>query len=284
MDASLGSLINLYTFSSGRRLFALQQTQKAARSANWRALVDRIEGAIQHDRQTRQLEDAWARAPVGTTTHPAVPPLDTQLDRVLTAIRDAAQAHAQGAGPGEPIIETVAAFLLDLFPKGLAAVTGARYVEELGFAEEILAKLSPHGSQAHHAQELGLGRLVTRLGQLVPLYRQALEATPEAGPSFGDVRAARQTGQQNLLEIVAMVLGRYPGADAESSAHRLQLLGPILRQNAEIARYRKSHHTIPDVNPETGDPTPEMGPPAADTPASAPAAGVSGGGSGGPTP
>lgn len=271
MDASLGALINLYTFSTGRRLFAFRQVRKLALELALAELAAHADAAIAHDFTTRALETKFAAAPLVTRNQGKVQSMDVDVDKTLVAIRDAAQAQANGAGDDDEIREMVAKLQAAIFPKGVLEIIQSTYVEELEAVDGILATLKSKEMAAIVA-ELGLGRLVKRLGKLAVEYRALQVApSPETVP-FGDVRAARARGQENLLQAVAMILGKYPSSSAEDLKARTALLAPILKQNEAIRLYLRSRRAIQDVNPETGEidpnaPTGGEPPPAGPTPA-----------------
>lgn len=252
MDASLGALLNLYTFSTGRRLFAFRQVLKLGTELAFQQLVTHVQAAIAHDTTTRALETKYAAAPLVAKSQAKVQAIDLNVDKALVAIRDSAQAQANGAGEDEEIRGMVAKLNAAVFPKGVLPIIQSTYVEELETVDGILSTLkSPE--MAPIVAELGLGRLVKRLGKLAKEYRAAQVApAPETVP-FGDVRAARARGQENLLQAVAMILGKYPSSSADDIQARKALLAPILKQNEAIRLYLRSRRPVEDVNPETGE-------------------------------
>ena len=102
MDAALGSLLNFYSFSTGRRIFALQQVQKIASDTGFKELAAHITPALKHDAKTHEIELQWSRIPVTAPRGQAeTQRVDALTDRTLTAIRDTAMAQAT-AGPSSP--------------------------------------------------------------------------------------------------------------------------------------------------------------------------------------
>jgi hypothetical protein len=256
MDIALSSLINLYAFSTGRRLFALRQVHKLAKQMSLADLEAHTAAAIKHDHKTHEIELKWSalqHAPQAATADPGkTKRIDAQVDRALTAIRDTAQAQIAGAEDDDKeLAGQIEAVLKDLFPAGLQAVTTLPYVDELNAVDAIVGKLQ--GTYAALAGEIGLGRLVKRLAKLAAEYRAAQEASAPSGPRFDDVRAARAEGQERLLQAVAMILGAYPKSSKEHLAARGALLDPILKQNEAIRQYLRARRSVEDVNPDTGE-------------------------------
>jgi hypothetical protein len=251
MSADLGSLFNLYQFSTGRRIYALQLVLKTAKKLKFTELEVHLALAIRHDRATRKLDAQWQAQGGQPKGQGAAPRVDTLVDKTLTGLRDAAAAQAAGAAADDDIAEKVAQFIGEIFPAGVASITHLSYLDELSAVDAIVAKLK--GELAPLVVELGLTRLANRLASLAVEYRAALEAPPPPALSFGTVRAARALGQENLLQAVALIVGRYYKSTPDHRGPRAALLDPILKQDEAIAHYLRSRRTIEDVNPETGE-------------------------------
>jgi hypothetical protein len=262
MAADLATLFNLYQFSTGRRIFALQQVLKGAKKLKLADLEAHLTAAIKHDRATRKLDLEWQKQGSRSKSQGDASRIDPLVDRTLTALRDGAAAQAEGASPDDDIVEKVATFIGEVFPTGVTAVTQLSYVDELSAVDEIVAKLK--GELAPMVKELGLTRQATRLARLAGEYRAALEAQPPPALDFGTVRAARAEGQNLMLQAVAMIVGKFPSNTPEHAQARTALLAPILRQNEAIAQYLRTRRTVEDVNPETGEVEGEATPPDAD--------------------
>jgi hypothetical protein len=258
MTADLGTLLNLYVFSTGRRLFALQQTQTIVKDRGLNEIEAHIAAAIEHDQKTVALEQQWETSGANAPKSEAVR-IDGLVDRTLSAIRDAAQAQAEGAEPGDEIAEMAESLIKTLFPAGVAAITSLSFIEELAVIDAIIFKLK--GPLAPAVKELGLTRLAKRLTSLADAYRGAI-SEPSPALNFGDVRGARARGQEMLLEVVAMILGKHPLATPLDLAARTELLGPILKQNEEIRQAMRARRSPQDLEPRAGSAESGAAPPA----------------------
>jgi hypothetical protein len=272
MNVSLSALLDVYLFPTGRRLFAFGQVATRAKGHDFPELAKHCAAAITHDRACLSLERRWeglvaeskgkaAPAPAAAGAPPNAADVDPLVDRTLTAIRDHAVSQTAGAAPDDPIHATVAAFLKQIYPAGVAEVTKLVYVEELA-AVDIIVGLLQSKELSPVVKDLGLGRLVKRLTDLAVVYRASLLVSPEGVVAFGDVRAARIKGQDLLLEAIAMVIGRHHSSSPEDMAARSDLLGPILEQNDAIGVALKGRRSVVDVNPETGAADPSVPAPA----------------------
>lgn len=250
MDGTLESLISLYAFTTGRRLFALRNVRAAAHTQGFTELVKHCDTAIAHDLKTREIERRWAGEPAAGGGNPEAQRLDALVDKTLTAIRDHTVAQTQGAPSADPIHAEAEALLKRIFPAGLAAVTSLPYIDELAAVDDIVTLFK--GELASAVKDFGLVRLAKRLSDLAGDYRDALESPPPSLLDWGKVRAARSEGQGLLLEAVAIILGKHHQRSAEGVAARMALLGPILQQNEAIGSYLRARRSVTDVHPETG--------------------------------
>ncbi|MDC3960155.1 hypothetical protein KEG38_40240 [Polyangium jinanense] len=249
MDPVLASLFNFYTFSTGRRLFALFQVRKAAVAASLVDIAKHVDAAITHDMETRALEAKWvARKP--TTYSPEAKQIDIYVDAAITAFRDGTDAQIRASAEGDPLAEAAQKMLAVLLPKGAGAVTSLPFVEELAEVQRILSRVDEPDYKAL-VTELGLTRQVARLKDLEAKYRAAIEGPGQL--TFAQVKDARTKGQSLMLQAVAMILGKYPSDSEADRKARGALLSPILVQNEAIRRYLRDRKPIEDVNPETGE-------------------------------
>jgi hypothetical protein len=245
--------LDVSILSTGRRLFVLELMKAEAQEMGGHEdIVERIDEAASHEEETRELEDRWGGVRSGNSDAVGVGPLDRTLDRAISAVRDGAEVQRQGAEPDDPIHATVERFIKAAFPEGVFAITSLPHVDQLSRTEKLLSKL--HGPLAGQVTELGLGRQVTRIELLLPKYRAALQGAGELTQAFAPVREARQRAHRYLLELVAMVLGRYNRA--EEPAHRAareRLLAPLWKQlqASRVLRGRRTGNG-PDAGPEDG--------------------------------
>lgn len=256
MDVALSSLFSLYQFSTGRLLFALQGVDRALRDheEDLGGVAEHLAKAIRHSRNTRQLEAQFAASQNVPRTNPKAAAIDVKLDRALVALRDAAQAHVTSADDDADVAAKASKLLTAVFPRGVQAVTQATFVEELSLVDGILAEIKTH--HAETVKSLGLSLFVSRIAKLNDEYRVAQQTPAAAGTDFSAVRASRQRGQEFLLEVIAMIAGRYPLQSAPHVAARQALMGPILLQHEAIGVYLRGRRAPEDVNPDTGEPVP----------------------------
>lgn len=252
MDETLSTLLNFYSFTVGRRIFALSKVLEAAKAEKFSALVAHCEVALAHDRGTRTLEAKWSGQTNVTTGSTALKETDIATDNCLTAIRDAIDSQLRVLKPTDPLAKSGAKLMLELYPAGVGAITSLPYVEELNEVDRLLEVLKDKAWKKT-VSDLALTRHVSLLEELAASYKVKLNAPAEKVTTFTAVRDARQKGQRLMLQAVAMILGKHPFDTPEDVASRSALLTPILEQNEAIRQYLRSRRAVQDVNPETGE-------------------------------
>ncbi|HAA55316.1 MAG TPA: hypothetical protein DCE42_11205 [Myxococcales bacterium] len=263
MDTSLGSILDLYQFTSGRRLFAYFGVQKQARihKLTSPALDAHITLAIKHDHNTRKLERKW-RTQKGSKTTVDLRPLDYSLDRSVTSISRHCENFTHAMDPGHPLYILAAEITTDFFPEGPGAITQLEYEEEISTVDEMIEALNTPKYQ-EHVQKLHLTPLLDNTKKRSEALHQALQKNNGPEITFGDVKAARAKGQQLLEQMIAIIIGTYYNNESHTKP-RQQLLEPVMKQQARIADLMKRHRPVNDVNPETGEDETEDTPPQED--------------------
>ena len=252
MHIPISAFLKLYIFTPGRRVYALRRLREVAIERGVHDLVPAIDEALAHEERTAALESAWGITQAEIETRPRE--IDPQIDRTLLLIDQILRHHAdRNSEAGRRAGELVAA----LFPQGVSHHIRLPYIDQLTANERVLAILESSERQAW-VERLGLSMLAASLRERNLAFGQALRLREQgASVTFADVRAARDRGQEMLLEIVARILGRYATpADAEL---RTALLQPIADQNESIRLYRRRRRRVVDVDPTTGEPAEALG-------------------------
>ncbi|MBK9259483.1 MAG: hypothetical protein IPM54_06555 [Polyangiaceae bacterium] len=257
MDPTFSALIRLNQFSTGRRLYTFHRVIAIAKKMDATVVELLVAKAIEADGHTYTLEQRWQLIRRGGKTSAkqlkaqnALQKLDGQIDRALSGLRDGAEAIIKGADDDEKdLVEEVEFFLHEAFPNGVHAITAKSYPEQLVAVVALLQKLD--GSLDPLVQKLGLSVNVARIKKLTAQYDELLKSTDTL--EFGQVKAARDVGQNYLYRIVAKIMGTYDAPDGDDAQKRAALLAPILAQNEAISNYIRSRRNVPDVDPNTGE-------------------------------
>lgn len=278
METTPRQLISLVRFTTGRRIYVYRQVRAAAQSLNQPTLVDHIDTAIAHDRNVLDLETRWrTRTPFRRRHAPAAQQVDDRLDLAITALRDVPMSYVRATPVGDPMREAAERFIAEVFPDGVAPITSLPFVDQLAAVEHMLDVIA--SDVTVEVATLSLGYMVSVVTQLTDEYRTVLDRKTIT-VEFPDVQAARDIGQDNLSELIAMILGQFHKTrDRAHQQARASLLGPILAQQQAIRAYLRDRSPVPDVDPDgepdaaTGEP-PEIAPPAELEPDTAPTPGT----------
>lgn len=253
------SLVQLYVFPTGHRLHALEKVREviAREGAEGEAeapLRARVDAAIAFDQDAYVLEDAYYGQSSRAEHAPDARPLDNQIDRTLTAFESSLDHNERAFPPSAPVHAASSRVRAALLPRGAAAITQLEYT----LASQAIGVLLREAAKPALVPDIETALVRPHLAQLTelhPKFAVAIGMGQAGAVDFSKVRAARATGQRNLLKVVAWVLGHY--LEDEDPAHvaaRARLLGPILRQNEEIGLEHARGGVVTDIDPVTGKP------------------------------
>jgi hypothetical protein len=242
-------LIQLSVTTPGRRIVALRKVREVARDMGLSALVERIDAAIEYDLEAREIETLWLAIRTRTRVHAAeMPELDALADRLVAAIHDNASSQALGAEAA--FAARVDRFIEAIFPAGVYAITSLPYAEQAAALEVMVRELT--GAFVSDVDDFGLTRLVERLASVSVQYRNSLHV--QRPIQFADVQETRHRGMGNMLEIAAMVLGKFHRIDVPAHEEaRRKLLGPMVEQHEAACAYRRGRRALHDIDPDTGE-------------------------------
>ena len=235
MNTVLNILIAILQFTAGQRFWIYERMRPIAVALGLPFLVRHIDRASAHEERLRDLENKWSGEGTRTLYSPQVTEVDGLVDQTLTAIRDIVVSQSRGLEPTDPIAVSADAFLAEIFPNGVQAVTNLPYIDQVLAVEIILGKLQ--NALAGAVTELGLSTRVRRLTELNAEYRRLINLD-HGKVEYSEIQEGRQLGQRYLREIIAMVLGTF--FDSDDPVHvsnREELLAPVMAQ-LEIQRAR----------------------------------------------
>ncbi|MFU8806462.1 MAG: hypothetical protein ACNA8W_21800 [Bradymonadaceae bacterium] len=250
----MATYITLLIFTAARRVFAFSQLLIIARRFQDEEVEAFLEKSIAHDRETLRKEALWraARQPQGTGRGKAVD-IDNAIDRLVGAMHKSVQNLVSSVDPGHPIVAKGREFNRAVFPDGAHPIVTLQHEDQLGVMEELLERFD--GPLRSHISELSLTIYVDQLRTLVPQFRSELKKQePRPAITFDEVRAAREQGQENLLAIVARILGENYTNSTAHVERRNEYLSIVFEQNERIRSHRsRRRRVMVDVNPDTGE-------------------------------
>jgi hypothetical protein len=260
MTDQTASLLRLYRFPSGRRLFAVQAVLAAATRLGEQPAIDLATQCVTTERAARKLQRAW-RSQKSAEVATRAFELDPRVDRLVSTLHEIPARALSTLPASHPRAAQATAYINALFPDGPAAITRLPYEEEVVAVEDLLELLLADEMQETIVR-FALTDYVSELAQLVPQYRAEIEASPKGEVVFRQVRDALVDGQRHLVRLVALLLGVWaqdPGKGAE-------LMAPILQQQDRIGAALRSKRRVSDVDPDTGEEEPEASPAPQDAP------------------
>lgn len=245
---TLASLIDLYIFTPGRRLYALRQVRERAEARGLADVVRRVDRALEHEKRAADLESRWG---AGLAKDHAMPSeIDPLIDRTLQVIEQMLQNCAMDSDP--EVARHANGLVSTLFPGGVTAHIQLPYIDQLAANERVLAVLEAR-ERREWIERLGLRMYVRRLRELNNKFDEALLARDrDKQVEYSDVREAREIGQRHLLQVTAKILGLY--CEDEDADTRTALLEPIVEQNEQIRAYRRRRRRVVDIDADTGTP------------------------------
>lgn len=255
MDTSLHLFLKIYQFTSGRRLLVYRQTKNVAKALNFTALEQHIDKAHAFERETRKMERRWKSQGALSQQTTDYRPLDNALDRALSGLSKHCESYTHSMDPSSDHYQSAMLILQTAYPNGLQAVTQIPYEEELSEVESLLEELGKV-EFAPHIQRLNLKPMLDNIKSRHQAFYAAFSASQAPTLDYGTVRARRAQSQDLLLQMIAIILGKYYDSDSHSES-RNKLLSPFQLQQGRISDLVSRKRPVLDVDPESGEELPD---------------------------
>ncbi len=172
--------------------------------------------------------------------------LDDKIDSTLTQIKDAAEIFA-GIDRDNEQKRVAEEFLNELFPAGVYPITSKKFGEQHADVEAILERLK--GPFSKHVDTMSLNGLVEQLEELNREFGEKLDTTGDH-IDYDEVEAAIVEAEDAFHKVVVRLMYEY----ADDMNRFNQIVESIHDQTERTRRYLKRSGTIPEVDPETGEP------------------------------
>jgi hypothetical protein len=245
----LGDRLDYYQFKVSGARYCLKEIDAMLDEIDNPRLQEKVDEAMELNDRAAQREYDWdnrkkrrRRARKGSNE------TDDKIDRTLSGIYDVVETNAELAVDSES--KRLAEELRDeLFPKGVFPITSATFERQHMHVEQLLERLT--GRFTEHVDVLGLESVVDRLADLNETFDKQLQIVDEDQITFDEVQAARVEAREAFHKVIHVIFGDY--VDAPET--REKLLGPVERMDERIGRYVKRRGQIPEVDPDSGEPT-----------------------------
>jgi hypothetical protein len=261
MSPRLDEFLRIYRLPSGRAVFAMAQAVEVAGVEAPGAIAERAQAALDRAHAAHDLERRYRLTQALPQYGPKAVELDGYLDRALGSLDRVVAEHlalAEGILPDAAKAQAAGALAREMFPRGLATISSMSFYEEHVAVNHLLGRLTGAGDLAGAVAALGIEPFVEQVAAVNALFGPEVTKKPKAdGPTWDEIRAARDALHQSVLKYVAVVLGTYPDEDDASLAKRRALLDPVLVQQEALTKLYRSRRGAQDIHPTTGDLLPE---------------------------
>ena len=243
MTLPIAPLFNLYHLTPGRRIYALRRVRPLALAHDYARIVEAIDDATVHDREVIELDARRRRGP--NPTPPSVRLHDTEVDRTLQVI-DQMLLH-RASRDEQSIAATLHA---ELFPEGVGPHVRLPQVEQVTANERVLERLESE-THAKWLASQGFAPLVADLRAAHDAFVHAMRLRDNIEiPSYRELRRQRLIGQELYLRVVSEIIV----ACFDEPEIFAELIAPITGQNQEVRVLRRRRRSVPDIDPDSGDP------------------------------
>jgi hypothetical protein len=245
----IGDRLDYYQMKVSAIRYCLKQIDAMLDDVENPRLQEKVDEAMELNDRAAELEYDWdnrkkrrRRARQGSRE------TDDKIDRTLSAIYQVVQNNIELAAEGRST-ELARELKDDLFRNGVYPITSATFERQHMHVEQILERLDD--KFAEHVDVLGLENFVDRLAELNETFGEQLKIVDEDAISFDEVQAARVEGREAFHKVIHVIFGDY----VDDPETRRKLLGPVERIDERIGRYVSRRGQIPEVDPDSGEPT-----------------------------
>jgi hypothetical protein len=256
MDISIASTCNIYLFTPGRGIHALEHVAAGARALNQAVIVTHANKGIAYFHAALDLQTRYRIARTGLYG-PDTSELDNQVDRCLTSVDAYLEGQTRLFPPAHPRAAAAATIRPALFPEGVAAITGQPFVHQRVSVDRLLETYQSPPLVPPRAELPDLDVMMVRVAEINHQYGVSIDSYDRDRPTQDRLRAALQQGQESLAETYVLILAAYLQAPAEQREAIAALLEPITRQNEAIRATRRRRKQPVDIDPGTGVELPE---------------------------
>jgi len=262
MFVAPADFIDLYVFTPGRILFAVNEVKKRAEERALASISAACDKSLEAARHNLKTENAWARTKTVATARGEGEAriIDPMLDRAVSGLQDSATTLARSLAPENDLVKIATEFLKKALPGGASAITALPFEDELAAVKELHGRLVNPSDLQPHVAKLSLQPYVDELGRLAGDFEKALRSGAKVEVSYGEVKASSASAQDWLLALVLKIGGMYSDPTPEHAEGRSYLLEPIMDQDQRIAAIRRRRQPITDIDPTTGEEQPSQPP------------------------
>ncbi|MEM6928608.1 MAG: hypothetical protein AAF602_16850 [Myxococcota bacterium] len=160
--------------------------------------------------------------------------LDLELGRLLGGLHAQLGGVVRALAEGSPARAGASRLTEAMFPRGLAAVVKARYVDQHHDVERLLTAVRDPDLAAH-ARSLGLDPILQEVARVNEAFGEAVSQRRTVS-TWKDVRRTDAEAYRAYVRVILEVLSAYPDDDEPDLGRRNAVLEPLRAQEATRRR------------------------------------------------
>ncbi len=249
----LDELIDDYQLSPGSMNYSLDEMHGIVERMGLSKLAELIAWAKEKQQRSLLFNSRWKQQQKeDPLKRPGTKKLDNRIDRLLSKLVQGAEVFA------DLEIDTDEArlaeeFLDDLFSEGVYPITSQPFEDQHAEVNLYLERLD--GEYAEHVEALNLGPVVDRLAELNAELGDKLNPDAER-LEYSEVEAAYTEARDAFHRVIVNVMAEFDD-DMETFN---EVYAPIHEQHERARRHLERRGSVPEVDPETGEPVDEETP------------------------
>ena len=256
MDISVATIVDIYVFTPGRGIHALERVTVTASALGQTVIIASATTGIVRFRAVLDLQGRYRTSRTGLYG-PDTVDLDNQIDRGLTSVDAYLEGQIRLFPEVHPRASAASAIRPVIFPEGVAAITAQPFVHQRVSVDRLLEAYMDPALAPARAELPDLEVMMVRVAELNREYGVSIDDYDRDRPTLEILRAAQQAAQESLAETYVLCLAAYLQAPPDQRAAYAALLEPIARQNELIGATRRRRKPPVDVDPGTGIDLPE---------------------------
>ena len=248
----LADFLDLYKFSLGSIGYCVQQMRQTLSEIGNNEAVELADRAAQKHQAARAMEYDWEQQKKkDPLERKGTQEIDNRIDGTLSHILKTAEGYAD-LEVDRHKSQLADEFLEQLFPSGVYPITSKPFDDQHTTVNELIERLE--GPFAEHVEAMSLGGLVEQLETYNERFGAELEPTRDS-ITYDEVQSAYTEAEDAFHQLVVQVMADYGGDTDQLN----EVLSPLTEQTARTKRHLQSRGTMPEIDPETGEPVDAQG-------------------------
>lgn len=243
----IGELLNLYQFSLGGIAYCIGEMRPRLKEEGNSEALELADKTLEKTRAARQQRYDWdQRKRQDPLKREGTKELDNRIDQTLSGLLKVAESLADLELESERT-RLAEEFVDDLFPSGVYPITSKTFADQQFAVAELIERMK--GDYAEHVEKMKVKEYVQQLESLNTEFGELLAPAHE-GVSYDEVESSFQEAENLFHGLIGKIMGAYY-ADTDTLN---RVMKPVLEQTERTRRHLKRRGTIPEVDPETGEP------------------------------